>query len=67
MALDSYTKPGLTEAEFQELMVRMAKCTCGLVMMKTKFAQHVCEKKQKYSHAFELTESSSSGDDTEIE
>jgi hypothetical protein len=39
LKLDSWTSPGLTEADFRGLF---AKCRCGLVMTRRVFQNHVC-------------------------
>lgn len=39
MALDSWLRPGLTEAQFGKLF---AKCTCGLIMTRRSFGNHEC-------------------------
>jgi len=40
MRLDSWTQPGLTEAQFQALF---ARCACGLVMTRRIFEDHDCD------------------------
>jgi hypothetical protein len=37
--LDSWTEPGITEANFMALV---ARCRCGLVMTRRVFKDHVC-------------------------
>ena len=39
LRLDSWTRPGLSEAEFNRLF---AKCHCGLVMTRRVFRNHIC-------------------------
>jgi hypothetical protein len=39
MALDSWLRPGLTEAKFGKLF---AKCACGLIMTRRCFGSHEC-------------------------
>jgi hypothetical protein len=39
LQLDSWTRPGLSEAAFNRLF---AKCHCGLVMTRRVFTNHVC-------------------------
>jgi hypothetical protein len=42
MALDSWLRPGLTEAQFGKLF---AKCACGLIMTRRAFGSHECLEK----------------------
>lgn len=42
LKLDSYTQPGLLEADFMALFSR---CTCGLFMTRRVFDNHECAKK----------------------
>lgn len=39
LRLDSFTRPGLSEPEFNRLF---AKCHCGLVMTRRVFRNHIC-------------------------
>lgn len=42
--LDSWTQPGLYEQEFRGLIHRMAQCSCGMIMVKSVFNEHRCNK-----------------------
>lgn len=40
--LDSWSLPGLTDAEFRRLLRGLVKCECGLIMTGWRFQVHVC-------------------------
>ena len=70
LRLDSSFDPGLTESEFQDFMSRVVKCTCGMVMMRERFLEHICRKSAKYPEVIDVSLNSdgedSSDGDTEI-
>jgi hypothetical protein len=61
LRLDSHTRPGLSEAEFNRLF---AKCDCGLLMTRRVFRNHVCAIVQNPSAVIDLTEDDHGSDDT---
>jgi hypothetical protein len=61
LRLDSQTRPGLSEAEFNRLF---AKCDCGLIMTCRVFRNHVCAVVRGPTAVIDLTQDDHGSDDT---
>ena len=57
--LDSWVKPGLSEAEFRRLFY---KCKCGLITTRRIFDKHTCTPPRQPSIVIDLTSDDSSSD-----